>query len=100
MKKIPLPESQIQEVLFELINRLFISRRIMMLSCGVLNLTAIISELRNKGLNIVSTEIKSINKYGRQVSSVRYSLENKKEAVKFYKNMKENQAVISEHHEK
>lgn len=96
MKKIPLPESQIQEVLFELINRLFISRRIMMLSCGVLNLTAIISELRNKGLKIASDQVKSINKYGREATSVRYRLEDKKEAVKLYKKMKDNQTVITE----
>lgn len=96
MKKIPLPESQIQEVLFELINRLFISRRIMMLSCGVLNLTAIISELRNKGFNIASDQVKSINKYGREASSVRYRLEDKKEAAKLYKQMKENQIALTE----
>ena len=96
MKKIPSPESQIQEVLFELINRLFISRRIMMLSCGVLNLTAIISGLRNKGLKIASDQVKSTNKYGREATSVRYRLEDKKAAVKFYKKMKENQTVISE----
>ena len=92
MKKIPLPESQVQEVLFELINRLFIDRRTMMLACAVSNLTAIISILRNKGLNIVSNKINSVNKYNREIKFVQYSLENKKEAVIIYMEMKANQS--------
>lgn len=96
MKKIPLPESQMQEVLFELINRLYIDRRTMMLSSGVWNLTARISNLRRKGLNIVSNEIKSVNKYKRDISFVQYSLNDKKEAVKIYFKMKEGQAGIPE----
>lgn len=99
MKKIPLPESQIQEVLFELINRISIDRRTMMLSAGVWNLTAQISALRNKGLNIVSKNKVSMNKYGREITFVHYSLKDKKEAVKTYLNLKANQVGIPEHDE-
>lgn len=94
MKKIPEPESQIQEVLYELINRLYIDRRTMMLSAGILNLTARITNLRNKGLrkNLVTKEIETVNKYGRKITYAQYSLLNKKEAVDFYMKLKENQA--------
>lgn len=94
MKRIPLPKSQMQEVLYELIKRLYIDRRTMMLSCNVWNLTARISNLRDKGLKIVSNEIVSFNKYGRTISYVQYSLQSKKEAVKIYEAMKANQVGI------
>lgn len=93
MKAVPKPESQVQEVLYELINRLFIDRKTMMLSSNVLNLTANISVLRSKGLNIKTNNILSTNKYNREVTFARYSLQNKKEAVKIYLQLKENQAV-------
>lgn len=96
MKPIPKPESQVQEVLFELINRLFIDRRTMMLSSGVWNLTARISNLRNKGLKIVSNKVTAVNKFKREITFVQYSLEDKKEAVKAYMKLKENQAGIPE----
>ena len=99
MRKIPAPESQMQEVLYELINRIAIDRRTMMLSCGVWNLTARISNLRNKGLKIISNKIQSVNKYGREIEFVQYSLEEKKEAIKTYLEMKENQAGIPEEDE-
>lgn len=92
MKNLPLPESQMQEVLYELINRLYIDRRTMMLSCGVWNLTARISNLRDKGLNIISNKIQVVNKFGREIKFVQYSLEEKKEASKIYLKMKENQS--------
>jgi len=94
MKKLPQPESQIQEVLFELISRIYIDRRTMMLSCGVWNLTARISDLRNKGLDIVSNKMKGLNKYKCEVEFVHYSLNNKKEAVSIYLLMKENQSNV------
>ena len=91
MKKLPLPESQAQEVLFELINRIFIDRQTMMLSSNVWNLTARISELRQKNLNIISNKLHGVNKYGREIEFVQYSLEDKKEASKVYLVMKSNQ---------
>lgn len=88
MKKLTPPESQIQEVLFNLINRLHIDRRSMMLSCNVWNLPDNIMKLRRKGLNITSTEKTSKNKYGREIKFVHYSLQNKKEASIVYAEMK------------
>ena len=96
MKAIPLPESQVQEVLYELINRLFIDRRTMMLSANVWNLTARISDLRYLGLNIVSNEVTAKNKFKREIKYSQYSLEDKKEAVQVYLELKENQAGIPE----
>lgn len=94
MKNLQQPESQMQEVLFELINRLYIDRRTMMLSCGVWNLTARIADLRLLGLEIVSNEKTGENKYGREITFVHYSLENKKEAAKVYNKMKETQLTL------
>lgn len=96
MKKLPEPESQIQEVLYELINRLYIDRRTMMLSAGILNLTARITNLRNQGLrnNIITKEIETINKYGRKISFAQYSLVDKKQAREFYLKLKQNQAGL------
>jgi len=94
MKKIPPPENQLQEVLFELVNRLFIDRRTMMLSCDVFNLTAQISALRKEGLNIVSNRIEYVNKFKRNFTFVQYRLEDKKEAVLFYLKMQEKQKKL------
>lgn len=96
MKKIPQPESQVQEVLYELINRFFIDRRTMMLSSGVWNLTARISNLRNMGLQINSNEIVSKNKFNREIKFVQYSLEDKKAGIALYLNLKDNQTGIPE----
>jgi len=96
MKKPPLPESQIQEVLFELLSRLYIDRKTMMLSSGILNLTARITNLRNKGVKIISNKIKSVNKYGREITFCQWSLENKKEAFIEYMELKKNQVGIPE----
>lgn len=87
MRKLPKPTSQTQEVLYELINRISIDRRSMMLSCGVLNLTARISNLRYKGIAIKTTEIETINKFGREISYAQYSLHSKKDAIKAYMRM-------------
>ena len=94
MRKLQLPESQTQEVLYELISRLFIDRKTMMLSSGVMNLTARISELRMRQLKIVSNEIVTLNKFGREIKYVQYSLEDKKAAVSVYIKMKETQSKL------
>jgi hypothetical protein len=91
MKKLQLPESQIQEVLYELINRLSIDRKTMMLSSGVWNLTARIADLRRKGVLVNSNPLVGVNKYGRQIDFVNYSISDKKSAVIIYERMKDNQ---------
>jgi hypothetical protein len=87
MKKLPLPKSQTQEVLYELIMRLYIDRKTMMLSCSVLNLTSIISRLRYLGVKIKTEKIEVKNKFGRDVFFARYSLVNKKESKNIYLNI-------------
>lgn len=96
MKKIPEPESQLQEVLYELINRLYIDRKTMMLSCDILNLTARIANLRRKGVKIIANEVKGVNKYGREITFAKWSLDNKIQAREVYLELKKNQAGIPE----
>lgn len=90
-KNLPKPTSQIQEVLYELIQRFSIDRRGMMFHCGVYNLTAQISELRLiHRVKIYPEEITRINKYSRKVKYVRYKLKDKNQAIQIYLQMIEN----------
>lgn len=84
MKKLPSPRNQVQEVLFELIKRINIDRRTMMFSCGILNLTARITDIRQKGIPITTIKIFCFNKFGRTISYAKYSLPNKKKAIEVY----------------
>ena len=85
MKKINKPESQLQEVLYYLIKRLNVDRRQMMLSVGILNLPELIRILRHRyGLNIALSEIKTVNKFGRETTYGKYSISNKIEARNLY----------------
>lgn len=86
MKHLAKPQTQLQEVLYYLIKRIYIDRRQMMLSVGVLNLPEYIRRLRhNEGLTIKLSEVVVENKFGRKVSFGKYSLENKKEAAEVYR---------------
>ena len=88
MKKLNPPQTQTQEVLFFLIERINIDRRQMMLSCSVLNLPDQIMRLRTRyGLKITLTEVKTVNKFGREVSFGKYSIEDKKDASDVYRKM-------------
>lgn len=90
MKQISTPESQTQEVLYYLIKRIFIDRRQMMLSCGVLNLPDQIMRLRRRyGLKINLTKVKTKNKFNRNVEFGQYSIEDKKNASEIYRKMQE-----------
>ena len=90
MKKLNEPQSQTQEVLYYLINRIFIDRRQMMLSCGVLNLPDQIMRLRKRyGLTIVLKRVSVTNKFGREVEFGQYSIEDKKNASDVYRKMQE-----------
>lgn len=92
MKPIPNPQSQIQEVLFELIKRINIDRRQMMLSCGVLNLPDQIMKLRRRhNLTIELSKVKTENKFGREIEFGRYTLKNKKEASVTYLKIQQEQ---------
>ena len=83
-KKLPLPTTQLQEVLYELINRFSIDHKSMILSCGVLNLTACISDLRILNVPIETIKITSVNKFGRKVIYGRWKLIDKKIASEIY----------------
>ncbi len=85
-RKLNPPQCQVQEVLYELITRLQIDRRIMMLSCNIWNLPARILDLRKRGLIIKAETHKGFNKYKREVQYVTYSLsvEEKKKAIEYY----------------
>jgi hypothetical protein len=87
MRKLQQPTSQIQEVLFELLQRLYIDRKTMIVSCGVHNLTARISNLRAKGVKIISVPIKVKNKFDRTVVFYQYRLADKKHAIDIYERM-------------
>lgn len=90
MKQIPAPESQTQEVLYYLIKRIYIDRRQMMLSCGVLNLPDQIMRLRRRyGLTINLNKVTTENKFGREVKFGQYSIEDKKHASNVYRKMQE-----------
>lgn len=95
MKKLNKPESQIQEVLYYLIKRIYIDRRQMMLSVGILNLPEAIRKLRhNYGLTIELSEIKTENKFGRKVTFGKYSLKHKKEASDIYRKIQDKQRKL------
>jgi hypothetical protein len=88
MKKLNAPQSQTQEVLYYLINRIKIDRRQMMLSCGVLNLPDKIMRLRRRyGLKIDLNEVNVTNKFGRDIKFGEYILQDKKKASEVYKTM-------------
>lgn len=92
MRKLKAPESQQQEVLHELLTRLTIDRRLVMLSCGVLNLPDAIMKLKKKGVQIITERVETVNKFGRSVSFGKYRVINKKEAIEVYNSMFENPA--------
>ena len=82
------PKTQIQEVLYCLINSDSIDRRQMLLETGILNVTARIAELRKKhSLYISCDEIDVTNKYGRKVSYGRWSLPNKAAGIEVYEQL-------------
>lgn len=91
MKNLVQPQSQTQEVLYFLINRINIDRRQMMLSCGVLNLPQQIKRLRQRyGLKIALNEVTVENKFGREINFGLYVLEDKKLASEIYRKMQLN----------
>lgn len=88
MKRLMKPQSQTEEVLFFLINRMNIDRRQMMLSCGVLNLPQQIKRLRHRyNLTIDLNEVTVKNKFGREIHFGLYILADKKKASEVYKKM-------------
>lgn len=84
--RLPSPKKQIEEVLYYLIKRHNINRRQMMLDTGILNLTARISDLRNKyNINIECSMLPIKNKFGRSIKYGLFRLQNKEEGIELYK---------------
>jgi hypothetical protein len=95
MKRLSQPESQLQEVLYYLIKRIYIDRRQMILSVGVLNLPEAIRKLRkNYGLTINTSKVKFVNKFGLKKTYGQYSLEHKKEASDIYRKLQDKQRKL------
>lgn len=81
------PNTQLQEVLYCLLNAKEINRRQMLLDTGILNVTARIADLRNKyDLHISCRNEDTVNKFGRVVKYGHWSLpdEEKSKAMKVY----------------
>lgn len=69
------PKNQTAEVLFQLLNKPFITRSNMFLSTGILNLTARIADLRIRhGINIVCEKETVKNKRGDSVTYGKWKL--------------------------
>lgn len=82
MKK---PNNQTAEVLYELIMKSAITRMSIMYQTGILNLTARISNLRNKhGIIIICDKVETTNKHGRNISYGKWRLFDKKSAKLLY----------------
>ena len=95
-KELPVPETQHQEVLYQLMTRPTIDRYTMMISCGVGSLTTVISELRTDYKVDIETIIKTkYNRYGRQIKYAIYKLRSKPNARKIYFSMKSNQLNVA-----
>ena len=79
------PKNQTAEVLFELLNNKAITRRTIMIECGILNVCARITDLRLKhNVPITCNYIQTKNKHNRIVRYGSWSLENKKQAKEVY----------------
>lgn len=76
------PITQIAEVLYLLLQKEMTSLDIIM--HGVLNPTAKISQLRAKGVNVLCKSLKHKNKFGRQINYGKFTILNKRDAVKIY----------------
>lgn len=89
LKKTRKPENQVEEVLYSLLTRFSIDRRQMMLSCGILNLPDVIMRIRNKlNIEIETSKIPVLNKFGRNVEFGEYKLKDKAHARNVYDNLK------------
>lgn len=86
--KLTKPLNQTAEVLYELLNNTFITRKDIFNETGILNVTARITNLRSKGLTVPCKLIKVINKHGREVSYGQWGLGGEeKKALEIYKHI-------------
>ncbi len=92
MKILPLPQNQLQEVLYELLTNQTISVRQMMADTGILHPKARILDLRRIGLNIETEMVKVRNKYGRSAKFGQWSIpqDEKEKATNLYLKLQSN----------
>ena len=82
------PKNQTAEVLYELIQAGFITRRSIMNDLGILNLTARIADLRIRyDIEIKCTRVKAVNKHGRAVIYGLWSIDDIKDIEDTYKSV-------------
>ena len=85
MANLPQPKTQVTEVLFMLLTRDSINVRQMMLDTGILNLTARISDLRNKYyIDVICHDINTKNKFERKIKYGKWILADKEHAKEVY----------------
>jgi hypothetical protein len=84
--KLSPPVNQKMEVLHELLLHKKVSRKDFLLSTGILNPTARLSELRNEHFLTIKTNTITVeNKFGRKAHFAEWSLPDKTNALKIYK---------------
>ena len=81
------PTTQVEEALYLLIKKGRMTRKDFFMETFILNAPMTILKLRRKGVNIVTDEIKKVNKFGRNIEYGSYRLLDKKEAIKIYKKL-------------
>lgn len=85
--KLPKPTTQLQEVLYMLIESKEITRK-EFVNIGILNHTARLTTLRHKyNLYIPCRKINAVNKFGREVEFGAWRLANKDHAISVYKQL-------------
>lgn len=79
------PKNQTAEVLFELINNSFITRKSILIDTGILNLTARIADLRIRhNLGVMCQKVEALNKHNRKVQYGKWYVQDKNYAIEVY----------------
>jgi len=86
-ERLPKPTTQVEEALYLLIKKGRMTRADFFTETFILNAPMTVLKLRRKGVNIVTDEIKKVNKFGRNIEYGSYRLLDKKEAIKIYKKL-------------
>lgn len=81
---LPMPKNQVQEILYELLCNPQITRQAIMRSCGCLNLTARIADIRALNIAVKCVKREASNKFGRAISYGMWTIQNKKAAKAVY----------------
>lgn len=89
--KLNKPKTQLQEVLYYLIKRRYITRLNMLKECSILSLTSRISDLRIRhNLEVHCVDVHTVNKFGRDITYGQWWVSDIKKAVELYKKLQKN----------